>query len=80
MISAPEMLLLGIESELDPEEPPPVRVVPESSATPGLFRVIGGLLPPRRPKNPLFFCGFCGARLVLEAVFCPRCGMRRPET
>jgi PPM family protein phosphatase len=77
MVSAPEILLLGIESEVDPEEAPAVRVVPESSATSGLFRAIGDLLPPRRPKSSPGFCATCGGEAPAEAVFCPRCGMRR---
>jgi protein phosphatase len=79
MVSAPEILLLGIESEVDPEEGPAVRVVPESSATSGLFRAIGDLLPPRRPKSSPALCGTCGAEAPPEAVFCPRCGMRRTK-
>jgi hypothetical protein len=79
MVSAPEILLLGIESEVDPEEAPAVRVVPETSATSSLFRAIGDLLPPRRPKSSPHICGTCGAETPTEAVFCPRCGMRQTK-
>jgi protein phosphatase len=78
--SAPEILLLGIESELDAEEAPAIRVVPESSASSGLFRAIGDLLPQRRPRGPVSLCGSCGAELVTEAIFCPRCGTRRVQS
>jgi serine/threonine protein phosphatase PrpC len=84
MMSAPEILLLGIESEVDPEEAAAIRVVPPESATSGLFRALGDLLPQRRGPPALpptgaasSTCSTCAADLPAEGLFCPRCGMRR---
>jgi hypothetical protein len=76
-VSAPEILLLGIESEVDPEEA--IRVVPSSSASSGLFHALGDLLPPRKPRAVQPPCASCGGEVVAEALFCPRCGARLVE-
>jgi serine/threonine protein phosphatase PrpC len=73
-ISAPEILLLGIESDVDVEEA--IRVVPSSSASSGLFHALGDLLPPRRPRASPPPCASCGGEIVGEAFFCHRCGAR----
>jgi PPM family protein phosphatase len=86
-VSAPEILLLGIESQVDPEEvaandgsskSPAFRVVPEGSADSGLIDALSGLLH-RRPRNTLISCGSCGELLPPEAAFCPRCGIQRAD-
>jgi serine/threonine protein phosphatase PrpC len=77
-VSAPEILLLGIESEVDPEEAPAFRVVPAESGTSSLFRALGDLLPQRPPKAGVP-CIACGGELPVEASFCPRCGVRRTD-
>jgi protein phosphatase len=73
-ISAPEIVLLGIESEVDPEEA--IRVVPSESRTSGLYKALGGLFPAR--KKAQAFCTACGAEiagdLTGEGVKCPKCG------
>ena len=88
MVSSPEILLLGIESEVDPEEaaandgaskPRAIRVVPQGSADSGLIDALSGLLQ-RRPRGTMVSCIACGELLPPEAAFCPRCGVRRSET
>jgi protein phosphatase len=74
-ISAPEIVLLGIESDVDPEEA--IRVVPSESRTSGLYKALGGLFPARKGKAQAF-CTACGAEiageLTGEGVKCPKCG------
>jgi hypothetical protein len=77
-VSAPEILLLGIESEVDLEEAPAFRVVPAESGTSSLFRALGDILPRRAPQ-PLASCSSCGGELPAEAAFCPRCGVQRAD-
>jgi protein phosphatase len=77
MASSPEILLLGIESDVDPEEA--IRVVPSESKTSGLYRALGGLLlPTKRPRPAQAFCTACGAALSSVAIAagarCPMCG------
>jgi protein phosphatase len=77
MISAPEIVLLGIESDVDPEEA--IRVVPSESRTSGLYRALGGLLSTaKRSRSLQAFCTACGADvsgdLSGEMVKCPKCG------
>jgi serine/threonine protein phosphatase PrpC len=79
MMSAPEILLLGIESEVDPEEAPAFRVVPAESGTSSLFRALGDLLPQQRRPKDLVPCVACGGELPAEAAFCPRCGVQRTD-
>ena len=74
MVSTPEILLLGIESEVDPEEAPPIRVVPESSADSGLIDALGDLLQARRVRETLIACAACSAPILSDATFCPYCG------
>jgi serine/threonine protein phosphatase PrpC len=76
-VSAPEILLLGIESEVDLEEA--IRVVPSSSASSGLCHALGDLLPTRRSRAVQPPCASCGGEIVGEAFFCPRCGVRLAE-
>ncbi len=78
-VSAPEILLLGIESDVDPEEAHGFRVVPAESATSGLFRALGDILPKQRPSRPpAAACVACHEALAPEGVFCPKCGVRQP--
>jgi hypothetical protein len=77
MLSSPEILLLGIESDVDPEEA--IRVVPEGSAGSGLIDALGGILQARRAREPLVACTACGDPVLAEADFCPHCGARRRE-
>jgi protein phosphatase len=76
MISAPEIVLLGIQSDVDPEEA--LRVVPSESKTSNLYRALGGLLSAKRSRPTLAFCTACGAELsadvTTDSVKCPRCG------
>ena len=74
MVSTPEILLLGIESEVDPEEAPPIRVVPEGSADSGLIDVLGDLLQTRRMRETLVACPSCSSPILADATFCPYCG------
>ena len=78
-VSAPEILLLGIESDVDPEEASAFRVVPSESATSGLFRALGDILPPRRPPPHPATCVSCHEALAQEGAFGPRCGARPPS-
>src|SRR5262249_29160337 len=77
--SSPALILPGLEAEPDPEEGPAIRIVPESSPPSGLFRAIGDLLPPRRPRSPPALCEACGGEVMPEGNFCPRCGVRRSK-
>ena len=79
MVSTPEILLLGIESEVDPEEAPPIRVVPEGSADSGLIDALGGLLHARRVRETLIACAACSAPILSDATFCPYCGASRVD-
>ncbi len=88
-VSAPEILLLGIESEVDPEEAagsdghlrtPGFRVVPSESATSGLFRALGDILPKRTASRfPPAACVACSEAMAPGGVYCSRCGMKQPS-
>jgi PPM family protein phosphatase len=78
-VSAPEILLLGIESDVDPEEAPALRIVPSSSASSGLIDALGDLLQTRRQRGALVACAACGDPVLTEAEFCPHCGAARVE-
>jgi serine/threonine protein phosphatase PrpC len=76
MASAPEILVLGIESEPDIEDTARIHVVSSESVSSGLIDALGDVL--RTRKAVTVRCGTCGKTVVAEAVFCPYCGARRP--
>jgi hypothetical protein len=75
MTSAPEIMVLGIENEVDIEDTSRIRVVPSESVSSGLIDTLGGFL--RAYRTGRTRCAACNEVMVAEAMFCPHCGARR---
>jgi protein phosphatase len=75
--SAPEILLLGIESEHDLDDTARIRVVPSESVSSGLIDALDTLVLARK-QMPRVPCPACREWIEPESLFCTHCGEPRP--
>jgi protein phosphatase len=78
-VSAPEILVLGIETEADLDDTARIRVVPSESVSSGLIDALDSLVLAHRPKAPRAPCAACGEVLGPDVLYCTRCGAARSD-
>jgi protein phosphatase len=85
MPSAPEILLIGIESDADIQPTGEVQILPSDEYDDEVRQAVEDFVAPLRPDHPQkpidltkpAQCGACGEQVPVGARFCPYCGAMR---
>jgi serine/threonine protein phosphatase PrpC len=81
--SSPEIVILGMEYEVDMDPPSQIHVVPQEGATEGFLDAIDSIMGPMRGRAvasqpPSKMCASCGMPVAVDDMVCPQCNAPLP--